>query len=184
MHVCTDRLAVIAMPRPVGPDGATVDSLLFTTLSPSCGKVFLNADLGDNASLERRPCGCTFGAIGMDQHVSTVRSHEKLTGEGMGLLASQLDDAVAAVVGRGGGGPNDFQFWERADERGFTKLVIAVSPHVAIDEAALVSEVLDELGSRTAAEALTSAMWRQAGTLEVARETPTTSYKMPPIVRR
>ena len=184
MHVYLDRLAVIGMPRPLGPDGATVDSLMFTSLSLNCSKVFLNADLGDHASLERRSCGCTFGKVGMDLHASRVRSHDKLTGEGMGLLASQLDDAVSTVVGRAGGGPNDYQFWERTDERGFTKLVLAVSPDVAIDEATLVSSVLDELRSGTAAEALTSEIWRQAGTLELVRARPASNYKMPPIIRR
>ena len=113
-----------------------------------------------------------------------VRSHDKLTGEGMGLLVSAARRCRVDGRGTGGGGPNDYQFWERTDERGFTKLVLAVAPEVAIDDHALVASVLDELRAGTAAEALTSEVWRGAGTLEVVRSRPTSQYKMPPIVRR
>jgi len=184
MHVYLDRLAIVPQRRRLSQDGGAVDSLLFTSLSPNCGKVFLNAELGDHATLERRSCGCEFGELGMDLHVSRVRSHDKLTGEGMGLLAAQLDDAVASCVARAGGGPNDYQFWERSDDRGFTKLVVAVSPEVPIEEENLIDSVLAELRARTPGETLTAEIWRQAGTLEVVRARPSSAYKMPPILRR
>jgi hypothetical protein len=184
MHVYLDRLAVATLERPMGEEGQTVDSLLFTSLSLNSGKVFLNAELGDHATVEHRDCGCAFGKLGMNLHVSRVRSHDKLTGEGMGLLAAQLDDAVATVVARAGGGPNDYQFWERSDDRGPTRLVVAVSPEIRIDDSALVESILDELRDGTPAETLASQMWREAGTLQVVRVRPRSRYKMPPILKR
>jgi hypothetical protein len=184
MHLYLDRLAVVALQRPMGQTGETVDSFLFTSLSVNCGKVFLNAELGDHGQIERRDCDCTFGRLGMDLHVSRVRSHEKLTGEGMALLADQLDAAVARCVARAGGGPNDYQFWERSDDRGFTKLVLAVAPEVQIGDGTLVESILQELKTGTPAETLTSEMWREAGTFQVVRSRPESRYKMPPLLRR
>jgi hypothetical protein len=181
MHAYLDRLAVTTLPGALDPVEADADSLLFTTLTLNFGKVFLNAELGDYSEVEHRDCGCPFGDLGMTLHLSRVRSHEKLTIEGLGLLASQLDDAVAACIARAGGGPNDYQFQERSDERGLRRLVLTVSPGVSIRDEELVDSVLAELRAGSPSGTLASEVWRQARTLQVTRAEPEQGYKMPVI---
>ena len=67
-----------------------VSSFLFSTLSCSTGKILLNTELGDFGKMEVKSCDCLFGRVGMNVHVSEVRSFDKLTGEGMTLLGSEL----------------------------------------------------------------------------------------------
>ncbi len=182
MHVCVDRLGVVTQPIETAP-GHVVQSLLFTTLSRAPRLVLLNADIGDNARFERRDCGCLLGELGFDVHVSSVRSHAKLTGEGMGLVADELGDAVAACLEEVGGGPNDFQFWERPDEAG-TRLVLVVSPDLRLDEEAFMEAVLEEIGRRAPGGSLVAETWRRAGTFELVRERPraTATLKLPTVI--
>jgi hypothetical protein len=134
--------------------------------------VLLNAEIGDHAVFERRTCGCAFGELGLDLHVSTVRSHDKLTGGGMALLSGEFDDAVAACIERAGGGPNDYQFWERAEDGDATRLVLAVTPELEIDERRFVESVLEELRRRAPAGTLVAEIWRSGDTLELTRARP------------
>ncbi len=83
-----------------------------------------------------------------------------------------FDDAVAACVERAGGGPNDYQFWERSDGAGATRLVLAVTPELSIDERESVESVLAELRARAPAGTLVAEMWRAAETLELTRVRP------------
>lgn len=172
MHLYVDRLAAAVLRREMGPGLPSVDSLLLTSLSPERGQVLLNAEIGDHAHFERRDCGCAFGELGLDLHVSSVRSHDKLTGGGMALLGGEFDDAVAACVERAGGGPNDYQFWERSDGEGATRLVLAVTPELRIDERHFVESVLDELRRRAPAGTLVAEVWRSGETLELTRARP------------
>jgi hypothetical protein len=183
MHVFTDRLAVTAQ----ASDSAAgdVSRLLFTSLSENVGQVLLNTDIGDQARVGHRSCGCLLGELGLTLHVSRVRSHGKLTGEGMALLSGDLDDAVGACVERLGGSPNDYQFWERAEGAGATRLTLAVSPELAIDESRFLDGVLDELRATARAGPLVAEVWRKAATLQLvrARPEPTAALKLPTFVR-
>lgn len=172
MHLYDDRLAGTVLKREMGPGLPAVDSLLLTSLSVGRGQVLLNAEIGDHARFERRSCGCAFGALGLDLHLSTVRSHDKLTGGGMALLGGEFDDAIAACIERAGGGPNDYQFWERADNGGVTRLVLAVTPELEIDEGEFVESVLEELRRRAPAGTLVAEIWRSGETLELTRARP------------
>lgn len=172
MHLYLDRLAGIVLTREMGPGLPAVDSLLLTSLSVGRGQILLNAEIGDHARFERRTCACAFGDLGLDLHLSTVRSHDKLTGSGMALLGGEFVEAVTACVERAGGGPNDFQFWERADGDAATRLVLAVSPELPIDEATFVPAVLEELRLRATGGALVAGMWAAAETLELVRGRP------------
>ena len=135
MHICLDRFAIIQRPRETAVGGYKVDSFLFTYLSKNAGKVLLNTDMGDFGKLTVKPCGCLFGKLGMDVHVSEVRSYDKLTCEGMTLLGSQLYETVGEVVEEAGGGPDDYQFWETYDNTGLAKLIVAVNPKLSgLDE--------------------------------------------------
>jgi hypothetical protein len=160
MHVYLDRIAA------VNPDGA----LLITSVSAKAPKVLVNADLGDTAAVEHRRCGCSFGEVGFDVLVSSVRSSKLLTAEGATVLARELDDIVGALVVAAGGRPDDYQVRESQGEPG--RVTLAIAPDLAADDDALVTDVLRALERRDAAGRVAAQLWRDAGTLQVVRERP------------
>jgi hypothetical protein len=182
MHVYVDRLAVVPGGEPAA-DGTV--PLLFTSLSPSSGKVLLNTSLGDRGRLERSPCPCLFGQVGMSLWTGAIRSDERLTGEGVAILLSEVDEIVARLVEAAGGAPDDYQFRETVDESGLSSLVIAVSPDVSVDETALLAAVLESLRGRGPVGGLTAELWDGAGAVRVerARPRPTPGFKVPRYVR-
>ncbi|NLW84908.1 MAG: hypothetical protein GXY41_10990 [Phycisphaerae bacterium] len=185
MHIYMDRLAIIQRQRESMIGGHQVDSYLFTAMLTTAGKVMFNTELGDFGRLTVRPCDCVFGRLGMNVHVSEVRSHDKLTCEGMTLLGSQLDAAVWAVVQAAGGGPEDYQFWETQDDSGLARLEIAVSPMLGpLVETQFIDAVLTQLRAENIS--LTSGVWQQAGTLRLVRAQPhyTRGCKKLSIVKR
>lgn len=187
MHVYVDRLAVVPGGGRAIHDGHSLHDLVFTTLSLNAPRVLLNVDLGDWGVLEHRACDCRFGAQGMHLFVSRLTSPDKLTGEGMTLLSSDIDDIVGRLVERAGGAPEDYQFSESYDDRGLAVLTIVISPALPdVDEASFARQVFAALGARPGGHALASTLWRDADAVRIVRRTPqmTGGYKMPLIVRR
>lgn len=171
MHLLTDKLAVLQRPRPVG-GGLDVPALHYTVLLPSAPKLMINVESDDYAVLTTRDCGCPFGALGLTTHVREVRSYEKLTAEGNHFLGSDIVEIVDAVLpARFGGGPTDYQFVEE-EEAGLPRVSVVASPALgALDEAEVVSVVLDHLGARPR-NRLMADVWRQGGTLQLVRREP------------
>ena len=89
VHVFQDGVAVVSRPRRLA-SGETVDALLATALLPRCPKRMLNVELGDYGTLTDRACGCRLGQLGYGRHLHTVRSFEKLTGEGATIHSADL----------------------------------------------------------------------------------------------
>jgi len=173
MHVYLDRIAVVPMPGRRSGEASSPATLLFSSLSPHTGKVLLNTDIGDSGEFAVKPCACAFGDLGMTVRISRVRSRQKLTLEGISLPSAELDEIVARLVARAGGGPDDYQFWEAEDANGLSKLLIALSPRVKIlDGKKFVAEVLDGLSRKLPAGALTSLLCEQSGALELVRAEP------------
>jgi hypothetical protein len=182
MHIYTDRMALIQRRRTAN----NINALLFTTLSSHTPKVLLNAELGDSGTMTQRNCDCSFGKLGMNLHVSEVRSFDKFTYEGMTLPGSILDEVISELVQNAGGGPDDYQYIENQNEEGLIKLTISISPHVKIpDEKVFADTILQNLQSKSAAANIASYFWKQADTLQIVREIPQISrgFKMLPIVR-
>ena len=176
MHVYLDRLAVTQAPD--------ASSLLFTSLSAHSPRILLNTDLGDIGKISDQRCDCLFGSLGMNTFVSDVRSPDKMTGEGISLLDSELSDLVGQLIREFGGSPDDVQFWESPDRSAHSRVVIAVSPRVKnFDEQRFRTRVLDRLRSKNPAGQLTAQLWWQAGTLQVVRADPRPSrgHKLLPI---
>jgi hypothetical protein len=175
MHVWSDRIAVVE-----ADDGA----LLFTCLSPHNGKVLINAELGDGAQLERRPCSCLLGRVGLEQRLSQIRSTRRLTAEGASVLASELDEIVGALVERAGGSLADYQLVEERDDDVPARISLLVNPKVVLDEDRLVTETLAALRRRGPGERLAADLWERAGTLHVVRARPRLSggAKLGPVV--
>jgi hypothetical protein len=187
MHLYVDRLAVIQRQRTTRIGGQNIHSLLFSTLCTSSGKILLNVELGDIDVLHRQSCNCLYGQAGMNQHISEVRSFDKLTGEGMTLLGSILDEVIAEVVGRAGGGPDDYQFWEKPEANGLVKITIAVSPRIRnLNEKLLTENILAGLHRRSPGARVASQFWQQADTFQVVRADPEMSrgFKLLPIIKQ
>lgn len=165
MHLYLDRLAAV----PSGSEGG----VLFTTLSPHAGKVLLNADLGDRATLARRTCSCALGRLGLDLLVRDVRAQDKLIGEGLKVTSAEMDALIGPVVEEAGGSPDDYQFWQEEDAHGRYHLIIAVDPAVPrLNEGALVTHLIDALKRQPLRGNLTGQLWEQGATVRVTRQAP------------
>ncbi len=131
-------------------------------------------EVGDHGTLERRNSGCALGALGLRTHLSEIRSHEKLTGEGMTFacirLIPLLDETLPA---RFGGAGIDYQVVEEEDSTGLLRLYLLVSPRVGpVDELEVKRIFLAELGGRGEPERYMAAIWALAGTVQVRRQVP------------
>jgi hypothetical protein len=143
-------------------------------------------EIGDFGKLTIKGCDCLFGQLGMNVHISEVRSYDKLTGEGMTLLGSELNEIVGEAIENADGGPDDYQFWETQDSSGLNKLVIAISPEIQnLNEKEFIDTILKKLKIRDIAGSIASQIWGQAGTLQVVRANPrmTIGHKMLPIIK-
>jgi hypothetical protein len=183
VHLLDDKVAAIQRPKTVDRSGATVPALIYTTVLPSCPKLMLNVESDDYAIMERRTCGCPFGALGFDRHLRRIRSYEKLTSEGVSFLGTELLRLVEEVLpARFGGDCTDYQLVE-TEESGLTKVSILVSPRRGtIDETQVFAAVLALLRSYPGGEIM-ARHWEEAQTLRVLRREPysTGSAKVMPL---
>lgn len=173
-HFMQDHLAMIQASRSVPGFDIEVPAFCFTSLLTSAPKLLFNVESDDYGTVDTRPCGCEWEALGFPHHIREIRSFRKLTGEGVTLVGSDieriLDDLLPAQFG---GSALDYQFAEEEDERGFTRLTLRVAPAIVLgDEAKAVEFVLRSLEQAGGAAAVAQSMWRQAGTLRIRREVP------------
>lgn len=171
VHLMTDKLAVIQPPGSGSSPAAR--ALVLTTLLPTCPKILLNVDTGDNAVLGRRDCDCPAGSIGLNTTAHSIVSHEKLTTEGMSFVGSEiawlLEEALPA---RFGGGVGDYQLAEERTET-LSRVTVVVDPSVRpVPDAEVIETTLASLASLGAGQRLMAEQWAQAGTLRVARRSP------------
>jgi hypothetical protein len=173
VHLLRDGLAVVSRPCEL-PSGDTVESLLFTALLPSCPKLALNVEIGDSGTLVERACGCGLGRLGYHQTLHTVRSFEKLTGEGATIRVADLYRVMEeALPRRFGGTAADYQLLENETPRGLPSYALLVSPEVGpLDERALVTALLEELGRLRRPYPFMVAQWARADAVRVCRERP------------
>ena len=172
-HLCTNRLALST--REVAlQDGSAVRALCFTTIHPALGSIAINLVTDDFAEVEERDCGCELGSLGLRTHFHSIRSFEKLTGEGVSFLGDTLLELVEHLLpARFGGSLTDYQFAERETE-GVTRLELRVHPRLGeLNEAAVVEAVLAHLDALPGGGRVMTAVWRATGTVEIVREEPT-----------
>lgn len=130
VHVFSDAFAVIGHPvdEPV-PAGARAFAL--TALLPSNPKILFNTMIGDYGELYEKDCACGLGALGYRTHMHSIRSFEKLTGEGVTILGADILQVFEQVlVPRFGGSALDYQLIEEQDARGIATHTLRVSPSV------------------------------------------------------
>jgi hypothetical protein len=173
IHVSADAYAVLDHRRLPGDDNAG-EALVLTALRPASPKVLLNAEIGDHGVLETRRCGCLFDELGYHQHLHTILSFEKLTGEGVTFLRADLFHLLEHVLPlRFGGSFADYQLVEEQDARGLPRYTLVVSPDVGpLDEKRLVAEFLGELAKAKSPYRFMVNQWAQTGVVQVKRHRP------------
>jgi hypothetical protein len=173
-HLLTDHLALVASPREIGESGISIRSFHITTLLPSAPKILLNVETDDYGDVDTRACECPLGSLGFATHLRNVRSFGKLTGEGVSLVGSDVEQVLERELpSRFGGTPLDYQLVEEEDDRGFTRLTLLVHPRLEIGDETLIAEtVRHALRKAGGAAAFSAAVWDRTGTLRVRREPP------------
>lgn len=172
MHFLSDKLAVLQRDKVVDAAGVTVGAFHYTTLLPSSTKVMINVESDDYGELGDRPCRCPFGSLGLTQHMSRIRSYEKLTSEGNHVLGGDLVAIIDRVLpSRFGGEPGDYQLVEE-EVGGLPKVSVVVRPRLgALDEREVVTAVLSHLRSDRRNQ-LMADIWRDGNTVRVVRREP------------
>jgi hypothetical protein len=174
IHVLSTSIAVIQHRRDAPFGGGVIDAFLFTSLSDKTPKILLNVESGDYGVLETRDCGCELGECGLTQHLHTIRSFEKLTGEGMSFVGTDILRIIEEVLpSKLGGVSTDYQIVEYEDAAGLTRLDVVVSPAIGeVDDGEIVSLVLAELARGGDTNRMMAEVWRQGKILRVRREAP------------
>jgi hypothetical protein len=178
-HLFADAFALIAHARDIPRLGMSVDAFLFTSLLDTSPKILFNAENGDFGLVESRACGCPLDREGCSPHVRQIRSFEKLTGEGMSFLGTEVIRIVEEVLpARFGGDSTRYQFVEEEDAAGLTRMTLRVSPSVGqVDEAAAVACVREALARGSDGSRMMAAVWETAGTLRVSRTEPSSTAR-------
>ncbi len=174
VHFFKQAYAVIQRNRKVPGASAPVDAFLFTSILSRSAKVLLNVESGDYGKIEHRDCGCGFQELGLDDHICEIRGFDKLTGEGMSFIGTDLLRIMGSVLPkRFGGASTDYQLVEEEDEGGRTRITLRINPEVgAVDEKELIQLVVDELGKGSDAQRFMARMWSDAGIVKVERVRP------------
>jgi hypothetical protein len=174
LHFFEDSYALIRRPRSLGAAGPVIEALRYSSLLETAPKILFNVESGDSAHVERQECGCAMGRLGLHQHLREIRSFEKLSGEGMTFIRSDLLRVLEEELpNRFGGATADYQALEEEDRQGLLRLVLLVSPKVGpVDESKLGEAFLAGLarGGGQGQEGVD--LWKRADTLVVRRQEP------------
>ncbi len=177
-HLYKDTTAVITHQYRVPHFDLIVDSFLFSSLLYEAPKLLLNVGMGDYGRVFTEKGGCEFGKLGFDTHICGIKSYEKLTGEGVTFVDSDLIGIIENnLPGKFGGNSTDYQLVEEEDKKGLTHLRLIVSPDLgSLDEQAVVAYFIDLLkNSENSPESWAqsgSEMWDQARMVRVKRDYP------------
>lgn len=174
VHFFKDSFALIQHQRKVSHADVSVNAFLFTSLLTSTPKVLLNVEVGDYGEIESRQCGCKLEKLGFTEHIYNIRSFDKLTGEGVTLIGTEMVNIIENILpAKYGGTSIDYQILEEEDNQGHTRLSIVVAPKVgAIDEVELITTILHEVVKGADFRSEMADIWSQAKTLQVKRMPP------------
>jgi phenylacetate-coenzyme A ligase PaaK-like adenylate-forming protein len=179
MHIPHNMFTLVEHPTPLDYSGAPIHPLMLTTLHSSASRLLLNVENGDYATMLARNCGCALQKVGFTQHIHTVRSFEKMTGEGMNFSGSDLFELLENTIpSEFGGGPGDYQLVEEEDDRGQTRLTLVVHPEVGnVNETEILSRLLQGLSQGSRNRQFISRIWQDAGTFRIRRDIPYASAR-------
>ncbi len=173
VHLQKDCIAFIQHKRNIPKANLTVDAFLFSSLLSTTPKILLNVEIGDYGVVESRKCSCGFEDIGLNDHIHSIRSFDKINSEGMTLIANQLIRIIEEVLpSKYGGNSTDYQIIEEEDGRGFTRVNINVSPRLGeMNEKDILKTVYDAIG-RGNRNSIKSDFYSQADTFQIKRIYP------------
>jgi hypothetical protein len=173
VHLLADQHAVIQV-GPAAPAGLPPDALFLTSLNPRSPFAFLNASMGDRATIESRACGCPLERLGWSTHLRGIRSYEKLTGAAVTFLGGDIVHILETVLpDRFGGTSIDYQLCEDEDAEGYPVLSLLVNPSLgALDDLAILKVFLDALAAASPSHRLMERMLHQSRSLRVERRPP------------
>jgi hypothetical protein len=173
VHVLLDAVAVIGWPRAAVDGDAAVRALHVTVFDRQAPMLLLNVEFDDDGVIDEGPCGCPLEDLGLRTHLTEIRSHGRLTGEGVTLVGADMVRVLEEVLPqRFNASPLDFQVVEEEDEAALTRVVLVASPRVDATDEALRAAALEALSRTGGSAALAQAIWREADTLRVRREEP------------
>jgi hypothetical protein len=174
VHLAHDLCAVIQADGSDLPATRSSRPLLVTSLRPAAPFVLLNVDLGDEAVLTRRACGCPLETLGWTTHLHDIRSYEKLTAAGVTFPDADIVRALEQVLPvRFGGNPTDYQLVEDEGSDGEPRVRLLVHPRVGpVDRRAVAEAFLGALADGAGAARVMQLALRRAGVLEVERRPP------------
>lgn len=187
LHLLTDTAALIQYPNRVPGTDLDVEAFCLTGLLAAAPRILLNVELDDHGTVEERRCGCPFQELGYHVHLRDIRSHGKLTGEGVTLIGNDMIRILEEVLpARFGGDAHHYQLHEVEQRDGFTRLVLVVDPRIRLPaETEVVGAVLEALDRGSAMEKYARQLWQQAGSLTIERRTPRwNGTKFPALVVR
>jgi hypothetical protein len=172
LHLFKDILVII--PHPSRETQGIYSVFYFTTLLPTAPKMLLNVESDDCGIIETRSCGCPLESYGFTQHLRSIHSPRKLTGEGVTLVGSDMIYILEELLpSRFGGSPSDYQLVEEEEDSGFTRVRLFISPQVTIcDEKEVVEFFLSALKKGSVAADMAQAIWRETKTLQIKRADP------------
>jgi hypothetical protein len=187
VHLLHDLHALI-QPGPGATEEIPADALFLTSLCRTAPFVLINVSMGDRATVGPRACGCPLERLGWTVHLRDVRSYEKLTGQGITFLDSDVVRILEEILpGRFGGTPTDYQLVEEEGEGGQAVVRLLVHPGIGpLDPSAVAEVFLSAIGSGDGGEWMMAQIWRDARTLRVERRKPlsTASGKIHHLVAR
>lgn len=176
VHLFKDAFALFTFPHELPDLDVTVPAFNLTTLLPTSSKLMLNVQIDDYGIVEERECGCPLQAYGYTTHLRDIRSYSKLVGEGVTLIGNELLTILEKTLpARFGGSALDYQLLEREDEKGFTRLYLAISPRVRLgveDEQRVVHVILNALRDSSPMADAARTIWQTAQTIQIKRMEP------------
>ena len=151
-----------------------MDAFHLTSLLPSAPKTLLNVGTGDYGKVFRNRCGCTLDKLGLVEHISKIRSFEKLSTEGMTYTQTDLIGLLEEVLPtQFGGRSTDYQLVEGETGTGKARLVLRIHPCIGpVDESAVARVFMEKLSEGGGFRPLGAAVWQRLETLTVEREEP------------
>ncbi|MFN8524604.1 MAG: hypothetical protein U0821_16020 [Chloroflexota bacterium] len=186
MHVRNEQCALLRIASQHTHAAAPPGALMVTSLRPTLAKILVNAFTGDMADPLGGLCGCEMDGAGLTQRIVNVRSFEKLTGEGITLVGTDLarlieEDLPATLGGRFG----DYQLVETEDPTGAVRLTLRIAPAAgAVDAAAARRRLIDSLSTVSEDTAHMARLLEATAAIQIERARPwtTNSGKIPPFV--
>ncbi len=174
VHQVNDAFALITHPHFVENAGVCVPAFNLTALLDSAPKVMLNYQIDDYGIVQERACGCPLNELGYRTHLREIRSYSKSVGEGVTLVGNELQRILEQTLpSRFGGTPLDYQWLEREDETGLTRLYLIIHPQVNIPgETDVLAVVLSALRESSPMADAARSIWQQSQTIRILRREP------------